>query len=634
MRTLRRLGLAALAGLGALGVARIAPALVNQIDGLVLPASVANCPGSGNPNGCVQVALNLGEGLAATATNNPLNAIFDAAIAPEVFQVPKTNNLFGTVTVRDQVEGAGFENTFGWYNVSDPATLYTIHPCSDEPGAVRSVDFQAEFAAGRYLGGFIGFFLVSPEGAPVANNCGSPTNIGRLYYTESARNGDGNYVHYLLYQSKVDAKRFYFGFEDLFRGGDNDFEDMFVRVDGLVIPCTPSAEICDGKDNNCDGLIDNAPVDAGTDCGATEVGECEFGTKQCQLGALVCVGAKGPAPEQCNGLDDDCDGMVDDAPSGQGAPCGTDVGECMFGQQVCVGGVFVCTGGKGPAAETCNLLDDDCDGTADDSTIEEGGACGSNVGTCLPGVNTCIAGVVVCSGGTGPATEVCNGLDDDCNGAIDDGNPGGGAACGTDVGACELGVEFCVGGTIQCVGGVGPLAELCDGVDNDCDGAADVAAQCPNGSQCVEGFCAAPCGSGEFPCPGSQVCKDGYCLPDPCTNVDCPAGERCEDGACVPSGEGGGMPSGSTSATTSSTTGAGGEAGSTVATTGAGGEGGVAEPQAWGLSTGGGGVRCAVSGAGEMSGARAGWLAVAALAAAVTRKRRRRGAARSVEVSR
>ena len=79
-----------------------------------------------------------------------------------------------TLQVTFVSESAGYENTFGWYNVNAPAQLYPITPCADEPGSpARTVDFQAEYTAGHYLGGFIGFFLITPENQPVGTNCGT-----------------------------------------------------------------------------------------------------------------------------------------------------------------------------------------------------------------------------------------------------------------------------------------------------------------------------------------------------------------------------------------------------------------------------------------------------------------------------
>ncbi|UQA54815.1 DUF4114 domain-containing protein [Polyangium aurulentum] len=602
-------------------VAGHALAVVEQTDGLVVPIQVANCPGSGDPGGCIQVGLNIGEGLAAAAANNPLTAIFDAVTTPEIFSVPQTNGVYGNVKVDDLIEGAGYENTFGWYNVSDPSKLYPITPCADEPGSSKTVNFQTEFTQGRYLGGFIGFFLITPENAPVANNCGATGNVGHIYYTEQAKNGDGNYVHYLLYRSKKDPLAYYFGFEDLYRGGDNDFEDMFLKVTGLLAPCTPSAEVCDGKDNNCDGLVDNAPVDAGGACGKTDEGECSFGAQVCQGGALVCVGEKGPTAETCNGLDDDCNGTVDDAPAGAGAACGTDQGECSFGAQQCIGGVLVCLGGKGPSLEVCNGLDDDCDGSPDDDSIDAGGPCGSNVGACVPGVLTCVSGTIECVGGTAGTAEQCNAIDDDCNGAIDDGDPGGGGKCGTDEGACEAGVEHCVGGAIVCVGGVGPTSEICDGLDNDCDGTADQLAPCPGQSKCVMGSCAEPCDNGEFPCPGGQACIDEYCVLLTCENVTCDPGYTCTQGICVQDGGGGGPGGGGP--------GGGGGMGGASSSSGTGatsGGNGSGDPDKWGLATGGGGAICSAAPgrAGDLGAAAA--VVLVGIAFAVRRRGEGRGA--------
>lgn len=75
-----------------------------------------------------------------------------------------------------------------------------------------------------------------------------------------------------------------------------------------------------------------------------------------------------------------------------------------------------------------------------------------------------------------PVDELCNDLDDNCDGNINEGNPEGGDPCpdncpnGVCQGQCTQGTTVCVGTSIVCIGGDGPSLEVCDTVDNDCDG--------------------------------------------------------------------------------------------------------------------------------------------------------------------
>jgi hypothetical protein len=109
------------------------------------------------------------------------------------------------------------------------------------------------------------------------------------------------------------------------------------------------------------------------------------------------------AAETCNQVDDDCNGAVDDMGS---LSCG--VGACARSTPACIAGSpQTCIPGS-PSAETCNLIDDDCNGVVDDGDADHDGYtvcvdCNDAVASIHPG-----------------AVEVCNGLDDNCNGKIDD----------------------------------------------------------------------------------------------------------------------------------------------------------------------------------------------------------------------
>ncbi len=100
--------------------------------------------------------------------------------------------------------------------------------------------------------------------------------------------------------------------------------------------------------------------------------------------------------------------------------CGTDVGVCEFGTQTCIGGNWeLCIGGINPSTETCNGLDDDCDNLIDEGLGQT--TCGK--GICQNTIDNCINGELQeCTPKQGQPTEICgNGLDDDCDGVVDNG---------------------------------------------------------------------------------------------------------------------------------------------------------------------------------------------------------------------
>jgi len=112
--------------------------------------------------------------------------------------------------------------------------------------------------------------------------------------------------------------------------------------------------------------------------------------------------------------------------------------------------------------QNCNGLDDDCDGAVDEEYAPAATACG--VGACgASGATSCVGGVEIDSCLPGlPAVEICDGVDNDCDGDTDDGNPGGGDECGPgDPVQCSFQVTRCVAGTLVCVGETGTAPEIC-----------------------------------------------------------------------------------------------------------------------------------------------------------------------------
>ncbi|HEX7672202.1 MAG TPA: sialidase family protein, partial [Polyangiaceae bacterium] len=198
---------------------------------------------------------------------------------------------------------------------------------------------------------------------------------------------------------------------------------------GCQYQCTPTnggKEICDGLDNDCNGVVDDKLTDAGGSCTTTQPGPCAAGQFACSGGTLKCVSTASPSREICNGVDDDCNGKTDDGPDGTSATlpgvgfaCGVkQVGSCQFGTTSC--GVLpnkptgiICQGEIDPIAETCNGKDDDCDGIVDDNLTDSWAttptACNQHPAPCKAGTFQCLKGSQACVGGIPPSQEICDG---------------------------------------------------------------------------------------------------------------------------------------------------------------------------------------------------------------------------------
>ena len=313
----------------------------------------------------------------------------------------------------------------------------------------------------------------------------------------------------------------------------------------------PTDEVCNGIDDDLDGLTDEE-LDGLEICSNSQTddpyeGICVEGWLLCLGGEWVC-NANEPMPEICDGKDNDCDGMSD-----EDLDVECPFGPCFWGQCVdyCWGDKALC-----PVGLSCEYVDEygdyfcvpePCYGDPEEQPPCCLDPCACDVGFEPP----CVvdfwtrACVNVCFGIDCPFGEVCVPEDDGKCHSVEHNCYVSGCPPGDICVDKECVPDPCHG--VLCTSGSycnahGECVPPCVDVDcPDCQGCYE--GECVDdpcaGVECYGGLQCWPDGECHYDvcwnmtCPFYQVCEDGECVHDPCWNIECPDCTMvCHDGAC------------------------------------------------------------------------------------------------------
>jgi hypothetical protein len=267
--------------------------------------------------------------------------------------------------------------------------------------------------------------------------------------------------------------------------------------------------VCDGTDNDCNGTIDDPSALDGTNCSTGLMGVCADGKTKCTSGTLGCQPnvAPGSQPETCNALDDDCDGTVDDV-ANINAECAAKLPQAT---QV---SVWACTVGF-CSVTSCSANWGDCDGSPGNgcetnllNTVTSCGSCG-NVCNATNGSPYCDLGTckIACDPGFGNCDgNAANGCETPLTSTTNCGACG--QACtnanGSTVCSLMLCVPTCSAGFGNCDGNANNGCETNTNTSTGNCGACGQTCTNPNGTtSCSGGNCVPQCAGGYASCDGN-----------------------------------------------------------------------------------------------------------------------------------